>query len=454
MLKVINDIKSKIPAQIPGFICIKRQEVLIPYMELGIDCLTRNISELNLFFETILKLIEIDINDISEISNILGVSFGVIKEAIVDMVSCNYVSVSENTLRMTKKGKEALKSKKLVVIKKNNLNNVMVNLITGEILNGDTVITTKANKGSVCLAEKICVNKYFLDSNFQKINEVFQIQQESNNVFGKSSITKELYKLISIHYKKLKYVKNHVSIYKSETSNELQFLFDYDKNNIYLDTLYEQLQIEGKPSLANFFERDRNYSKNPHEFILDETLYMNANETRKELLQKEDSLIIPQNFFNKRRYSLFDQEYISYFYYSNQFNFTQLFICSNRVNSILSPPLYNEIIRISEKTPVYLIYDKGEFNAKKSIEHFLGKKTSKNLYIIPCDSIKESIICFDSELLIEVNEYTINTLGNVLSYKMPIIDFDKNAISDSINRIKKNYNIDKYLESIKQITQR
>ena len=177
MEKILNTIKSQIPKEVNGFFCIKTQEILIPHMEIGIECLIHDISELNLFFGTFLKLVEIEVKEISSIARILGVSFDTVKEAVVDMVSGDYISVSANILGITKKGKEVLKSKKLIEIKKKNLNKVMVNLITGEISDGSNVKTVSAGKSSVCLAEEIAVNKSFLDTNYSSINQVYQVQQ-------------------------------------------------------------------------------------------------------------------------------------------------------------------------------------------------------------------------------------------------------------------------------------
>lgn len=39
-----------------------------------------------MFFETILKLIDIEVADVYEISAIMGVEFKLLKEAIVDMI--------------------------------------------------------------------------------------------------------------------------------------------------------------------------------------------------------------------------------------------------------------------------------------------------------------------------------------------------------------------------------
>ena len=49
------------------------RHIFIPYCEIGISCLTKEVTEINLFFETILKLIDIDVSDVHEISSIMGI---------------------------------------------------------------------------------------------------------------------------------------------------------------------------------------------------------------------------------------------------------------------------------------------------------------------------------------------------------------------------------------------
>ena len=68
MKHLIDDIKRHTPKSIPGYYYLKTQNIYIPFMKVTIECLTRKISELNLFFESVLKLIEISVTDINEIA--------------------------------------------------------------------------------------------------------------------------------------------------------------------------------------------------------------------------------------------------------------------------------------------------------------------------------------------------------------------------------------------------
>lgn len=82
-----------------------------------------------------------------------------------------------------------------------------------------------------------------------------------------------------------------------------------------------------------------------------------------------------------------------------------------------------------------------EFHAKETIEYFLGKKT-KNIFVIPSEQIDSSVICFDSNLIIHVDEYTIKAFENVISYKMPIIEYDGKEAQNLISIIKEKCKID------------
>lgn len=60
-----------------------------------------------MFFETILKLIDIEVADVYEISAIMGVEFKLLKEAIVDMIEQKYIITSQNKLIMTPRGQKS-----------------------------------------------------------------------------------------------------------------------------------------------------------------------------------------------------------------------------------------------------------------------------------------------------------------------------------------------------------
>lgn len=453
MRRIIEKVKSQIPKDINGFSFIKTQELFIPYMEIGVECLIRDISEINLFFETILNLVEIDVKDIQEISDILGVTFDITKEAVVDMYEGGYLNVSEHTLRITKKGEEALQTKKLVEIKKKNISKIMIDLITGDIYDGTNMKVWRVRKSDVCLDSEIDVSKAFLDSNYNVINQVFQKQQEAESFFGKSAVTKELYKIVRIYYQDLVYMKNEVLLYKGDDSEEIQFKIQSDSNDKYLNCLYSQLRERTHPCLEYFFERDRDFIKKQvsSEAKLDVSLSISTKNAINELRYKKEIENIDTELFRATRYSLTDKEYINYFIYSDEIKYDRLVIYTNRVKSILIPEILRELVRISEKKNVFIIYDQNEFNASKTINYFLGKeKNNRNLFILPSDNIDKTLILFESALKIDVQEYLSKAFNKHITYKIAIIDFSLRDEDVILEEISTKYDIEALAQSHKR----
>lgn len=449
MKKIIEKVKSQIPKYYSGFSFRKSQDLYIPYMEIGIECLIRDISEINLYFETILKLIEIEVKDVHEISNILGVSFEITKEAVVDMVEDDYVSVSENTLRITKKGKEALKTKQVVEIKKKNINKVMVDLITGEIYDGTNMRGCRISKSDVCLDKQINISKAFLDSNYSAVNQVFQQQQENDSIFGRIAITKELYKIVDISYENLVYIKNEVLVYENDNSDDVQLQLQNDINDQYLNCLYAQLREGIHPCLESFFEKDYNFitEHTNTSTALDEGLCNITDKLTADLRYAEDVDNIDFESFIKKRYMVIDKEYINYFIYSDEVPFDKLIIITNRVKNIVISEIFQELKRIAAKRTVVLIYDKNEFNATSTINHFLSsEKNNKNLFIISGENIKNTTIFFAPFLEINIEEQMIKAFNRTITYKFGVLDFDISYEKDSLKNILATYNVEALIQ--------
>ena len=425
MKKILNYIESRLPNDIEGFQCIKTQKILIPYMEIGIEVLTRDISDIGMFFENILSLVEVGIKEINEIGLILGVDFEIVKEAVVDMAEGDYVVVSENKLRITQKGKKIIEEKKIVEIRKTHINRMMINLITGEICDADNLNLQRPNRDSVCLQEAIRIDQSFVDSNFKVFNEFYKFRQEQDSVFGTSAVTRELYKIIGITYTQLNYIQNDLWIYKANDSNEFQLHFSSDSSDKYQNCIYEQLKEQTPPCLENFFERDRCYIEQikNNTFIPDQNLLNSSINAKNEL--KQHNKVYDLNPFLLRRYSLTDKEYISYFVYNNSLNYKRIILCINRLKNVINYEIIREFANILEKKEIYLIYNKNEYKAKEDMDRLEKNLNSKNLHIIPCNSIKRSVILFQGELSIEIYDYILPIFGKSVHYSNYIIDFDK-----------------------------
>lgn len=369
MKNLINDVKRNTPKSMPGYYYLKTQNIYIPFMEITVECLIRKISELNLFFESILKLIDISVKDINEIAKILGVSYSIVKEAIIDMVSIDFIYASENTLGITTKGVDALKTRQRVDIQKIYLKDIMVDMITGMIYDSDAVKVSGINQRDVLLEGIVQIDNSFLDSHFREINEIYQLQQKNNSVFGNGTVTSEIYKTIGISYSKLLYVENRVYMYKSESSDELMFVFSSDSNDRYKNEFYNQLKDSCRPCQEYFFENRRDLVDKiqSHSTEIETKLMTQTENAWKMLFDDNVTEEVKINVFTKRRYALNDREYLSYLCNYKSLKYSRVIICSDHMNGLLSNVFCSQLNVLADKIPVFIIYNKTERNVEKSL---------------------------------------------------------------------------------------
>lgn len=447
MKNLIDDIKRHTPRPISGYRYLKTQKIYIPFTKITIECLTRKVSILNLFFESILKLIDISVNDINEIARILGVPYSVVKEAVVDMVSVNYIYASENILGITSKGANALKTRQRIDIQKTYLKDIIVDMITGSVYDGDSVKVSNTHKRDVFLEGVIQIDNSFLDSHFREINEVYQLQQKNKSVFSSGAITNELYKTIGISYSELHYVENEVYMYKSESSDELMFVFSTDNNDRYKNEFYNQLKDECRPCQEYFFETNRDLVKKIQNkpTMFEPTAISHMENINKLLFDDNTTEEVKIGAFTQRRYALYDREYLSYLYSSRASRYSNIFICSDHMNGLLSHTFCSQLNVLANKIPVYIIYDKNERNIEGTLNYFF-KNSSAYLYLIPSENIEEKLICYDSELVMYLQESVVTAFNRSVVYMQLICDFNKKNVSETVANLLNKYGLDRFIK--------
>jgi len=445
MKNLIDDVRRHTPRSIPGYHYLKTQKVYIPFMNITIECLTRKISELNLFFESILKLIDISVKDINEIAKILGVSYSIVKEAIVDMVRIDYIYVSENTLGITKKGINALKTKQRIDIQITYLKDIVVDMITGTVYDADAIKVSDTQPRDVLLEGVVKLDEEFLESHFHEINNVYQLQQRNNSVFENNAITSELYKTIGVSYSKLHYVENRVYMYGSESSDELIFVFSSDSNDRYKNEFYNQLKDSCRPCQEFFFEKNRilidKIQSKSSQIELD--IMEQTENARKLLFADNVTDEIKANTFTQKRYALNDREYLSYLYNPKSLKYNAIFICSDYMHELLSVAFCSQLNALADRIPVFIIYDKSERNIEKSLQFFF-KNPSANLHFISNDNIEENLICFGSEVIMYLHENIVTAFDRPVVYMQTLCDFDKKRVMNTSDKLVEKYNLDKY----------
>jgi len=442
MNNLLKNIKTALPNEIEGYICIKSQDVFIPYNEIGIECLVRDISDLSLFFEVIMKLADINVVDVEEIAGILGLDDKTLEEVIVDMVELNYISLSERKIKLTPQGRIALRENKSIEIKENKISQIAVNLITGEIIDGSTLYFHRnLDRGMVCMSEELKPDARYINLNFASIDRLLKIRQEQNSAFGTMSVTKELFRIIDLSYKDLVYVKKRAFLYIRKDSQEIKLIIESDPEDRYADCLYRQLSQGTLPCLENFFERDRFFSAYKPLYSPEQCRLFSerSNDLLSELIKNDGLTEDAKLYFEVSRFALFDNEYIYYFKESEAFDFDRVIICTNRVMSIITNEVISGILTISSKKKVIIIFEKDEFLAERTLKyHFLGKE---NIILIPSTKVSGSYICFDPYLEIRIFEQTVMAFNRATSFKTAHLCFREINQSERYNELVKQYSL-------------
>jgi len=431
MKQILETIIYGIPKEIKNYHLIKRQDIYIPYCEIGITCLTKDTAEINLFFETILKFIDIGVDDINEIATVMGVEFKLIKEAVIDMIEESYIITSENKAIMTPKGKKALASRKVVTIRKRNINQIMVNMITGDMEGHENIAPSIIKKNDICLSEEQVMSKEFLNNHYSGINDIYQKNQVEYNFFNTTYLQRELYKILDFTYDKLFYVKEELLIYKNNDSSGYEFVISEDSGERYINCFYSQIRDIVYPGLENFFERDRKFAdKNIH--IVNSVERQKTGALIKKLYDCEeitDSII---DDFMQSRELIDNKEIIAYFLHQNTFECEGIIISCERFRKLFSNAIISHINEIRNKK-IILLYDEKEYD----IVNFLNKNFSElvknnNIIIVGKESIESNYICFYPNVFIEFVEVSEKIFERSFMTIEGKIEFDAKTIKEKV----------------------
>ena len=442
MEHIIKSIARDIPKEMKNHHLIKRQDIYVPYREIGVVCLTRDTAEINLFYETILKFIDIGVCDINEISEIMGVEFKLLKEVIVDMIEEQYLATSQNQISMTQRGRKALKTRQLVTIQKRNINQIMVDMITGTFEESDNIIISQVKKQDLCLNEEISITKEFLETNYAEINEIYQKNQIESSVFFVHNVSRELYKILDVAYDRLVFVKKELLIYKNNDVDDYEFVISKDSGDKYINAFYAQVKDITFPGLENVFERDWNFVKDCEPVRREESVERKQTDKLTNLLHNCDAVTEEIELeFTKPRCLIDNKEIEKYFLYQNEIKHEGIIISSNRLRKLLN---FKEIdsLNNSGKKKVIIVYDGTEYD----IENYIKKQFEPlikqgRLYLVKKSELSDSYVCFYPKVNIMLKESVAKVFNRTIAILEGKIEFDSNVIEEKMKEIIESNNI-------------
>ena len=431
MNKELEKIADMLPPKNNNYNYLKKIKIGYPVYKINIKILRREDKEGPYSYEVILRLLFENINNIKQISGILGLEEYVVRNILAEMYARDYVYLIGNNPVISVQGKKLLNTLKMMEITEDKFT-IYIDGINGKVEIDENV--QKGTNGNL-LKELIKVDNDFLNEKFADIDDLYKKYQEEELDGFKNASIYELYDIKEIQSKTILYRYKDVYIFENNGQIDFSFKNKIDNEGEYIEALANEYknkpmildikQIEGKRVTAD-----------------------NLNEYREELNKNkmsmiENARIKDENEFNKMYYSnreLLEDEYI-------EFILGGLDKCKG--NIYIKTDSFNEFVEIDNiKGKIIdllnnghkIIVQLGKNGTKKYIEKEIKALELKGLIVVNTNNyINERVIIFDSLYMLYTNYKYINIKSDIPNLKI------KNEINsivykeDIINIIKKDF---------------
>lgn len=431
MNKELEKIADMLPPKNNNYNYLKKIKIGYPVYKINIKILRREDKEVPYSYEVILRLLFENINNIKQISEILGLEEYVVRNILAEMYARDYVYLIGNNPVISIQGKKLLNTLKMMEITEDKFT-IYIDGINGKVEIDENV--QKGTKGNL-LKESIKVDNDFLNEKFADIDNLYKKYQEEEFDGFKSASIYELYDIKEIQSKTILYRYKDVYIFENNGQIDFSFKNKIDNEGEYIEALANE--YKNKPMILDIKQIEGK------RVTVDK-----LNEYREELNKNkmsmiENARIKDENEFNKMYYSnreLLEDEYI-------EFVLRGLDKCKG--NIYIKTGNFNEFVEIDDiKSKVIdllnnghkIIVQLGKNGTKKNIEKEIKALKLKGLILVDTNNyINERVVIFDSLYMLYTNYKYINIKSDIPNLK---IKSEINSIvykDDIINIIKKDF---------------
>ena len=431
MNKELEKIADMLPPKNNNYNYLKKIRIGYPVYKINIKILRREDKEVPYSYEVILRLLFENINNIKQISGILGLEEYVVRNILAEMYARDYVYLIGNNPVISIQGKKLLNTLKMMEITEDKFT-IYIDGISGKVEIDENV--QKGTNGNL-LKELIKVDNDFLNEKFADIDDLYKKYQEEEFDGFKNASIYELYDIKEIQSKTILYRYKDVYIFENNGQIDFSFKNKIDNEGEYIEALANE--YKNKPMILDIKQIEGK-----------RVTVDNLNEYREELnknkmLMVENARIKDENEFNKMYYSnreLLEDEYI-------EFVLKGLDKCKG--NIYIKTGNFNEFVEIDDiKSKVIdllnnghkIIVQLGKNGTKKDIEKETKALKLKGLILVNTNNyINERVVIFDSLYMLYTNYEYINVKSDIPNLKI------KNEINsivykdDIINIIKKDF---------------
>ena len=442
----IEAISKYIPPQNTGYRFIKRAIVYIPYREVGLSILERKEVHLSFVYETVLRLLVQGVNDIEQMSKLLGLDINIYKEIIAQMAIEDLLSISELSITIAPKGKQALHDLTKIVIAKGQINRVFTNLITGEIETQElNDCDDRPNPNYMCLDKCTTVDIKFFRDHFSEIEMIYNKDKIDEVIFATRSEEKDtLYRILDVVYQETRYRATNCFVYINEEDSSLLFSFENDKNSIYAATAMSQVSNNVIGAL-NLFNESFELS-NPTTQLYYSTEKGQALSDLIRVIEQRTKTTIPiqeiEERYYKERYML-DGEIKDILMNCYEYKPKNIIICSACMKDFLKDnSLIDMLLSTGSSTAITFIYNGKEYGIDKSIKWILDHATERDKNRLMFHALEEKdfidytiILCQPGFLINVVYEKVKDNKQRCLLKEISDISFDTIKINEAFKKL-------------------
>lgn len=247
---MIEKLAEKYKDSVPEGNLVKYVYAAFPVYKVHLNITLLKKKDIGLIEEFILKLLDIEINDINEMSNVLGIDTKLITDSIGILFKDNLVAILNDKPKITDKGKDVLRNSKLVVPEQVSFH-FLIDGFTGEALPHKASFTAKEVKSKdfhVLLPDKEM--PVLKDIGF---NDISRLIKKYKSEFLDDTFNGDLISINKIEKAYTMYKKRNLLIFLNKNNNLDIKVFDgFDR-----EVEYENILLKMQESGINQIPLDR-----------------------------------------------------------------------------------------------------------------------------------------------------------------------------------------------------
>lgn len=174
MTEYIKALASSLPRENSGYEFVCSDYIFIPIQKSRLAIIKRKVQNLSFVDEMILKFIALGITNIRELSGYMGLSKDILEISLADLYKNDYISISSKTCQIQAKGSRFLKGEKETRKERDVLNDIYVNLCTGDIFENWDDLVDNYYSHSYKFGHRIIADIDFFKKEISALKEIFE----------------------------------------------------------------------------------------------------------------------------------------------------------------------------------------------------------------------------------------------------------------------------------------